>query len=139
MSDRADARRLLVRDLAQLATPAGTDAPLRGHALGDIEVVRNAYVLCEDGRITASGPMRDLAAGVGAGDGALDPLDFRGTAGPDWIPVVPTPAPMFVIDAWTTPSMIAVVARTTSSSSSSGGCSITMWNMKRSSWASGSG
>jgi len=78
VSDRADARRLLVRDLAQLATPAGTDAPLRGHALGDIEVVRNAYVLCEEGRITASGPMRDLAAGVGAGDGALEELDGRG-------------------------------------------------------------
>ena len=34
---------------------------------------------------------------------------------------------------------IAVVVRTTSYSSSSGGCSMTMWNMKRSSWASGSG
>ena len=36
-------------------------------------------------------------------------------------------------------SWIAVVVRSTSSSSSSGGWSITMWNMNRSSWASGSG
>ena len=36
-------------------------------------------------------------------------------------------------------SWIAVVDRSTSSSSSSGGWSMTMWNMKRSSWASGSG
>ena len=34
---------------------------------------------------------------------------------------------------------LPVVARTTSSSSSSGGCLITMWNMNRSSWASGNG
>ena len=40
---------------------------------------------------------------------------------------------------WKCGSMIAVVARTTSNSSSSGGCSMTMWNMKRSSCASGSG
>src|SRR5580765_6189703 len=36
-------------------------------------------------------------------------------------------------------SRIAVVVFTTMNSSSSGGCSMTMWNMKRSSWASGSG
>ena len=52
--------RLLVRGLAQVATPAGTDAPLRGLALGEVEVTEQAYVLCEGGRIAAVGRMRDL-------------------------------------------------------------------------------
>src|SRR5262249_6095294 len=52
--------RLLVRDLAQLATPRGEDAPLRGPALGAVEVIEDAYVLCEGGTIAAVGPMRDL-------------------------------------------------------------------------------
>jgi imidazolonepropionase len=52
--------RLLVRDLAQLATPAGSTAPLRGAALREIEVTRDAYVLCEDGRITSAGRMAEL-------------------------------------------------------------------------------
>ena len=30
---------LLIRDLAQVATPAGTDAPLRGTALRDVSVI----------------------------------------------------------------------------------------------------
>jgi imidazolonepropionase len=51
---------LLVRDLAQLATPAGRDAPLRGTALDRVEVVEDAYVICENGRITATGEMRRL-------------------------------------------------------------------------------
>ena len=54
--------RLLIRDLAQVATPAGTEAPLRGAALRDVEVTRDAYVLCVDGRIDAVGPMRELGA-----------------------------------------------------------------------------
>ena len=57
-SDRAT--RLLIRDLAQLATPEGHAAPLRGAALGQVEVIENAYVLCEGGRVTAVGRMRDL-------------------------------------------------------------------------------
>ncbi len=52
--------RLLVRDLAQVATPAGREAPLRGGDLGAVEVVENAFVLCEDGRVVAVGPMRGL-------------------------------------------------------------------------------
>jgi imidazolonepropionase len=52
--------RLLVRDLAQLATPAGAGAPLRGKALGEVELIEHAFVLCEDGRIAAVGHMRDL-------------------------------------------------------------------------------
>jgi imidazolonepropionase len=57
-------RRLLVRDLAQIVSPAGAGAPLRGRALGAVEVIEDGYVLCEDGRIAAAGRMRDL-----------DPLD----------------------------------------------------------------
>jgi imidazolonepropionase len=68
--------RLLVRDLAQLVTHAGTAAPLRGDALGDIEVVEYAYVLCDDGRIEATGRMRDL----GSLDGDVEEVDGRGLA-----------------------------------------------------------
>jgi imidazolonepropionase len=60
------ADRLLVRDLAQVATPAGTHAPLRGSALLDVRVLEHAFLLCEGGRIVASGEMRDL--GLPAGD-----------------------------------------------------------------------
>jgi imidazolonepropionase len=52
--------RLLVRDLAQLASPAGRDAPLRREALGTVAVLEDAFVLCENGRIAATGRMRDL-------------------------------------------------------------------------------
>jgi imidazolonepropionase len=52
--------KLLVRDLAQLATPAGREAPLRGHALGEVDVLEDAYVLCDGGSIDAVGRMRDL-------------------------------------------------------------------------------
>jgi len=78
VSDLGRGRRLLIRDLAQLATPAGTDAPLRGTALGLVEVVDNAYVLCEGGRIASFGPMRDLGAALGESDGELEELDGRG-------------------------------------------------------------
>ncbi len=53
-------RRLLVRDLAQLVTPAGEGAPLRGPALGTVEVIEDAYILCREGMIAAVGRMRDL-------------------------------------------------------------------------------
>ena len=53
---------LLVRDLAQLATPAGREAPLRGRALGAVEVLEDAYVLCRGEAIEAVGRMRDLPA-----------------------------------------------------------------------------
>ena len=52
--------RVLFRDLAQLVTPAGSDAPLRGPALGAVTVVEDAFVLCEEGRVIAVGRMRDL-------------------------------------------------------------------------------
>jgi imidazolonepropionase len=66
--------RLLVRDLAQLATPAGADAPLRGRALGEMEVVEDAYILCEQSRIVALGRMRDLDSQ----GGDVEELDGRG-------------------------------------------------------------
>jgi imidazolonepropionase len=53
---------LLVRDLAQLVSPSGRSAPLRGPALGDVEVVQNAYLFVDDGQIVETGRMRDLRA-----------------------------------------------------------------------------
>jgi imidazolonepropionase len=52
--------RLLLRDLAQVATPAEDDAPLRGPALGDIRVLEDAFVLCAGDAIEAVGRMHDL-------------------------------------------------------------------------------
>jgi imidazolonepropionase len=58
--------RLLVRDLVQVATPAGgSEAPLRGDALGRVEVVEDAFVLCSGETIEAVGRMRDLPPLVG--------------------------------------------------------------------------
>ncbi len=66
--------RLLVRDLAQLVSPAASGAPLRGSALAQVQVVENAFVLCEDGRVAATGTMRDLPADLGE----VEELDARG-------------------------------------------------------------
>jgi imidazolonepropionase len=74
MSSAGGGGRLLVRDLRQLATPRGTDAPLRDAALGDVEVLENAYLLCQDGTIEAVGRMGDL----GRVDGDVEELDGRG-------------------------------------------------------------
>ena len=52
--------RLLIRDLAQVATPAGREAPLRGAQLGEVDVLEDAYVLCDGDTIEAVGRMRDL-------------------------------------------------------------------------------
>jgi imidazolonepropionase len=69
--------RLLVRDLAQLATPAPTgDVPRRGSELGAVEVLEDAFVLCSKGRIEAVGRMRDLGA---LGDGPDDAEELDGT------------------------------------------------------------
>jgi imidazolonepropionase len=51
---------LLIRDLAQVVTSAGADAPLRGPALAEVDLLEDAYVRCEDGRIAAVGRMRDV-------------------------------------------------------------------------------
>jgi imidazolonepropionase len=66
--------RLLVRDLAQVVTLAGAEAPLRGDDLGRVDVLEDAYVLCENGRIAAIGRMGDL----GALEGDVEELDGRG-------------------------------------------------------------
>jgi len=65
---------LLIRDLAQVVTPAGADAPLRGPALGEVALLKDAYVRCEDGRIAEVGRMRDLASV----DGDVAEIDGRG-------------------------------------------------------------
>ena len=52
--------RLLVRDLAQVVTPVGTQAPLRGGALREVDVFEDAFVLVRDGAFEAIGRMRDL-------------------------------------------------------------------------------
>ncbi len=57
---RRASRRLLVRDLAQVVTPGGSGAPLRGSAARDATVLEDAFVLCADERIEAVGRMRDL-------------------------------------------------------------------------------
>jgi imidazolonepropionase len=74
MSSTGGGRRLLIRDLAQLATPRGADAPLRGPALGDVEVLEDAYILCREGGIEAIGRMGDLRQL----DGDVEELDARG-------------------------------------------------------------
>jgi imidazolonepropionase len=73
MSSAGGVRRLLVRDLAQLATPRGTEAPLRGAALGDVDLLEDAYVLCCDAKIEAVGRMRELQPL----DGEVEELDGR--------------------------------------------------------------
>jgi imidazolonepropionase len=74
VSSNGDPSRLLVRDLAQVVSSAGFDAPLRGPALGEVDVLEDAFVLCDGARIAEVGRMRDLAAL----DGDVEELDGRG-------------------------------------------------------------
>ena len=74
MSSTGGERRLLVRDLAQVASPAGTAAPLRGGALGEVDVVEDAYVLSAGESIEAVGRMRDLPPLAGE----IEEIDGRG-------------------------------------------------------------
>jgi imidazolonepropionase len=67
-------RRLLVRDLAQLATPAGCGSPLRGRALAGVDVIEDAFVVCEDGVVSTVGRMRELRPL----EGEVEELDGRG-------------------------------------------------------------
>jgi len=70
--------RLLIRDLAQIATHRGTGAPLRGEALGEVEIVERGYVLVEpEGTIGAVGAMRDLPM---LDDADIEELDGTGLA-----------------------------------------------------------
>ena len=68
--------KLLVRDLAQVVSPAGESAPLRGAELAELSVTEHAYVLCEDGRVAAVGRMADLEPL----DGEVEEIDGRGRA-----------------------------------------------------------
>jgi imidazolonepropionase len=65
---------LLIRDLAQVATPEGSSAPFRGSALRAVTVVEDAFVLCEGGTIAAAGAMHDLPRL----DADVEELDGRG-------------------------------------------------------------
>jgi imidazolonepropionase len=51
---------VLIRNVGQLATAPPGPAPLRGRALADIHVTRDAYILCDGGRITSVGRARDI-------------------------------------------------------------------------------
>jgi imidazolonepropionase len=67
--------KLLIRDLAQIVSPAGTDAPLRGVAdMSALYTQENGYVLCEGGRVSAVGRMDELRQL----DGDVLELDGRG-------------------------------------------------------------
>ncbi|HEX4527002.1 MAG TPA: imidazolonepropionase [Gaiellaceae bacterium] len=68
------AARLLVRDLAQLATPAAGTTPRRGAELAAVDVIEDAFVLCAGDRIEAVGRMRDLPSI----EGELSELDGSG-------------------------------------------------------------
>jgi imidazolonepropionase len=74
MTPATASRQLLVRDLAQLVTPAGSTSPLRGRALGEIELLEDAYLLARGGAVAAVGRMRDLPQL----DGEVEELDGRG-------------------------------------------------------------
>ena len=65
---------LLIRDLAQVATPIGDGAPLRGDALRQVRVLEDAYVLCRDGLVADVGRM----AGLGSLDEGVEELDGHG-------------------------------------------------------------
>ena len=65
---------LLLRDLAQVATPAPGVLPARGAELRAVDVVEDAYILCRGETIAAVGRMRDL----GSIDGAVEELDCSG-------------------------------------------------------------
>ena len=65
---------LLVRDLAQVASPAGDVFPLRGTELASVHVVEGAFVLLRDGLIESVGRMREL----GSLEGEVEEVDGRG-------------------------------------------------------------
>jgi imidazolonepropionase len=66
--------RLLIRDLAQVVSPAGRGTPLRGRALGDLDWIDDGYILCDGAEIVAVGRMREL----GRLDGEVEEIAGRG-------------------------------------------------------------
>jgi imidazolonepropionase len=66
--------KLLLRDLRQVVSPAGAGAPLRGAALGELDVIENGYVLCSGDTIEAVGRMSEL----GLVDSDVEDVDGSG-------------------------------------------------------------
>lgn len=66
--------RLLLRDLTQVVTHQGPDAPLRGRDLFTLTAIEGAFVLCAGETIEAVGRMRDLPPL----DGDVVEVDCRG-------------------------------------------------------------
>ncbi|MGZ4334305.1 MAG: imidazolonepropionase, partial [Gaiellaceae bacterium] len=64
----------LLRDLAQVATPATAQPVARGAELRRVDVIEDAYVLCREETILAVGRMRDLPSV----DGEVEELDCAG-------------------------------------------------------------
>jgi imidazolonepropionase len=52
--------RLLIRDLSQVVSPSGYTAPIRGAELRAVDLVEDAFILCENGCIEEVGSMRRL-------------------------------------------------------------------------------
>jgi len=75
-SSSASTSRLLIRDLAQIATPRVTSdgGTVRGQGLGTVEVIEGGFVLSENGRIRAVGRMRELSQVPGV----VEEIDGRG-------------------------------------------------------------
>ena len=71
---RPGAHRLLIRDLAQVASPAAGPATLRGADLADVHIVEDAFVLIREDSIESVGRMRDLKPLAGE----VEEVDGRG-------------------------------------------------------------
>jgi imidazolonepropionase len=67
---------MLIRNVGQLVTAPPGQAPLRGRALADIQVTRDAYILCDGGRIKSVGRTSDIPALPGE----TEELDVEGAA-----------------------------------------------------------
>jgi imidazolonepropionase len=67
---------VLIDNISQLASPAATPAPLRGRALGEVDVVEDAAVAIVGGRIAAAGPRHEVLAQ----HGELEVFDAGGRA-----------------------------------------------------------
>ena len=66
--------KLLIRDLRQVVSAAGDGAPLRGRALGELDLIENGYVLCNGATIEAVGRMSEL----GLVDSDVEDVDGSG-------------------------------------------------------------
>jgi imidazolonepropionase len=65
--------KLLIHDLRQVVSPAGAGAPIRGDALGRLDLIERGFILCDGATIEAVGRMSELgpiADGVVEMDGS---------------------------------------------------------------------